>query len=219
MFDRIRSLMTSFDRLSTREKGLIIGMVALFVGLILFFVVLSVSSSLSDLEEQVAEGRKSLRQIYAQADDYREVTQKREQMQELIDQNPITSLRIPVNAIAKRIVVESDEPGYSGAGKRLSDLISYGGKTVETRIEPKGKKKRRRSRKEKEEGGNFEIEQSMEFTDVPLKSLYEFLEELKQTDELIFIRRLEISRRFNNLDHARANLTVSTIKYREPEAQ
>lgn len=219
MFARIRALMSSFDRLSTREKGLIISMVALFAGIILFFVVLTVNSSLSDLEEEVANGRKSLRTIYALADDYREATQKRAQMQKLIDDNPISSLRIPVNAIAKRIVVQSDEPGYTGGGKRLSDLVSYGGKTVETRIEPKDKKRKRARKGEKDEGGNFEIEQSMEFSDIPLQSLYEFLEELKKTDDLIFVRRLELGRRFNNLEHARATLSVSTIKFREGEAQ
>lgn len=218
MFGRIRALASSFDRLSTREKTLIVGLVSLFVGLILFFVILSVSSSLSELADEVQAGRAALKEIYALSDEYREVTQKRAQMQTLIDENPITSLRIPVNAIAKRITVESDDPAYTGSGKRLSDLVSYGGKTVETRLEPK-RKKGQRARKDKEqEGGNFEIEQSMEFTDVPLQALYEFLEELKHDEQLIFVRRLDLGRRFNNLEHVRATVTVSTIRYREPEA-
>jgi hypothetical protein len=220
MFDRIRALASSFDRLSTREKGLIVGMVSLFVGLILFFVILAVSSSLSDLADEVQAGRAALKEIYALSDDYRENTVKRAQMQKLIDENPITSLRIPVNAIAKGITAQSSEPGYQGNGKRLADLVSYGGKTVETRLEPKSKKPRARTRKDKgEEGGNFEIEQSMEFTDLPLLSLYELLEALKHSSDLIFVRRLEIGRRFNNLEHVRATLSVSTIRYREPEAQ
>lgn len=219
MFNRLRSLASSFDRLSTREKGLIVGLVSVFVGLVLFFVILSVTSSLSELDDQVAEGRQALKEIYALSDEYREQTSKRAQMQTLIDENPITSLRIPVNAIAKRITVQSDDPAYTGNGKRLSDLVSYGGKTVETRLEPKTKK-RTRARKDKEqEGGNFEIEQSMEFSDVPLAALYEFLGELKKDDQLIFVRRLDIGRRFNNLEHVRATVTVSTIRYREPEAQ
>jgi len=219
MFERIRGLATSFDRLSTREKGLIVGMVSLFVGLILFFIILSVSSSLSDLADEVQAGRAALKEVYALSDDYREVTAKRAQMQALIDENPISSLRIPVNAIAKGITAQSDEPGYQGTGKRLADLVSYGGKTVETRLEPKSKKRTRARKDKEEEGGNFEIEQSMEFTDIPLQALYEFLEELKHSPDLIFVRRLEIGRRFNNLEHVRATISVSTIVRREPEAQ
>ncbi len=213
---RLKDLQGSFNRLSLREKGLIIGMVASLFGVVLFFVVLGVNSSLSSLEESVREGRRALRDIYARGAIYQRDMVRRRESQRLIDENPITSLRIPVNAMARNITVESDEQGYAGHGRRLSDLISYGGKTTETRIES-SRQNRRGRRGDQEEGGNYEIEQNLEFDDIPLATLYEFLEELKSTDDLIFIRRLEINRRFNNLEHARATVTVSTIKYLEAE--
>ena len=214
--NRIRALMSSFDRLSTREKGLIVGMVLLFCAVILFFVFLWVSSTIGSLEEEVREGRESLEEIRTLADKYQGTMRRQKATQQLINENSISSLRIPVNTIAKRITAESDKDGFAGQGKRLSDLISYGGKTVETRIETK-KKSRKRTRKEQDEGGNFEIEQTMEFSEIPLKALYQFLQEIARTEDLIFTRRLEIQRRFNNTAHVRATLSVSTIKYREAE--
>lgn len=219
---RLRGLMSSFERLSSREKGLIVGMVSLFMGVIVFFVWLWVSSSLDGLEEDIQDGKKALAEIHALADDYVEVAARRKAIQALIDENPIDSLRIPVNTIAQDITVDSedDETEGAGRGRKLTALIDYGGKTIETRIEPKDRKRRRgrRTTKEEEEGANFEIEQSVEFRDVPIPTLYRFLEALKRYDGLLFVRRLEVTRRFRNLAHAGATVTVSTIKFREPES-
>lgn len=216
MIAKLRSLSASFERLSSREKGLIVGAVGLFVGLVLFFVVFFVNATIGSLEDEVALNRESLAQIQTLAEEYREVTRKQKEIQRLIDENPINSLRIPINTVAKSITVESSDPAFQGRGKRLADLISYGGKTVETRIETKKKGASRKRTKVEDEAGNFEIEQSLEFGEVPIATLYQLLEELKKSDELIFTRRLEVNRRFNNLDHAQASLTVSTIKFREP---
>lgn len=216
---RLRSLLSSFDRLSSREKTLIVGLVATFVGILIFAGVFWVSSSLSSLEEDVESGRDSLRAIHARLDTYREAVRYRDEVQRLIDENPISSLRIPINAIAKGITVESTSSDFAGQGKRLSELISYSGRTVETRIEPKSTKGRKRTRRKDDGSGNYEIEQTLEFSEIPLKAIYEFFQELKRSDDLVFARRIDMSRRFNNLEHVRATISVSTIKYREGEPE
>ncbi len=212
----IRNVLQSFGRLSTREKGLIAGMIALFFSLLLFFAAMLVSASLSDLEEEVNDTRDAIRNIHALADDYRDIAHRRAEVKKLIENNPITSLRISVNNIAKRITAESGDTRYAHQGKRLSDIVSYEGKTLESRIEPK---KGTKKKKKKAEGGHWEIAQQMSFDDLPLGTLYRFMEELKKTDELLFVRRLEIARRYDNLDHAKVNVSVSTVVYREAEEE
>lgn len=214
----IRNLLQSFGRLSTREKSLIVGMIVLFFGIVLFFVSMAISASLSELEDEVSETRATIRNIYALADDYRVVAQRQVEVTRLIEENPITSLRISVNNIAKKITAKSTNENYDHQGKRLSDIVSYEGKTMETRIETK-KDKKKRKKKKKDEGGHWEIAQQMSFDDIPLASLYAFLEELKKTDELLFIRRLDITRRYDNLDHAKVDMSVATVVFREAEEE
>jgi len=219
---KLTSWIGSFDRLSARERVLVGGAGVLFVGILLAGVILWVAATLSSLEDEVNEGRDSLRVVASLIDDYRTAVRTRDEIQRIINENQVTSLRIPINNVARRVDVTSDDPRYTGNGKRLSDLISYSGGTVDTRIESKDPKKARRTARRKpgeEEGGNFEIEQTLEFADIPVTALYQFFAEFKRSEELLFVRRIDVSRRFNNLEHVRATLSVSTIRYREPESQ
>ena len=218
----LRGLTSSFERLSTREKGLIVGMVTVLMGIIVFFVWLWVSSSLDALEEDIRNGKKSLAEIHALAEDYVGVAQKKVAIQTLIDENPIESLRIPVNTLADNITVGSDptDGDGPGRGRKLTALIDYGGRTLETRLEPKSRTRRRGARQtEEDEGGNWEIEQSVEFRSVPIPTLYRFLEALERYDGLLFVRRLDLQRSFRDLEEVKATVHVSTIKFREGESR
>jgi hypothetical protein len=202
----------AFDRLSSREKLMVGGLgVFFFVGIVVV-VVLLVSSFLSGIEEEIALAEEKAQKIELAASNYLEIKAKQDATVAMMEENPIVSLRIPINNIAKQVSLPD--------GKLLSDVIRFEGKTVETPIAAFGEKKaktKKRSKKERDEEAsgpqNLKVEQDFEFRDVPIDSLYDFLEKIEQSPELLFVTKLEIRRKFGDYDVAQnAFVTVTTYK-------
>lgn len=202
----------AFDRLSSREKLMVGGLGALAVVVVVTVGTWIVSNSLATIEEDIQAGEDKMAQIEKAATNYIEVKARQEAIIKLMAENPIVSLRIPINNIAKQ--VDLDE------GKKLSDVIRFEGKTVETPIAAVGEKKGKTVKKKKKVKGEEEvlhdlkIEQDFEFRDVPITSLYEFLEKIEKSPELLFVTKLEIRRKFGDYDMAQtAFVTVTTFKH------
>ncbi|MBM4388958.1 MAG: hypothetical protein FJ088_14555, partial [Deltaproteobacteria bacterium] len=159
------SLKESFERLTQREKNLIAllaGIVLLFIGAGSFFFY---NSMVSGYEEEIGNGREKLSEIRDKTPAFAKLLDERKMIEAALKNNKITSLRIPLNDIAKRI--NADESGgiEAGEGSNLSDIISFEGKTHEVAVEKKGKKK---GKKGKDEETVVEIEQGMELRDAPV---------------------------------------------------
>lgn len=198
----------AFDRLSTREKLMVGGLGTFFLVGIVAVVVLVVSGYLEGIEEEIAEGEAKSAKLQAAAETYLEMKAKEEAMLELLSSNPIVSLRIPINNLAKNVTLSD--------GKNLSDALRFEGKTVETPIAAFGEKKVKKKKKKGEEDTGpktLRIEQDFELRDVPIGALYEFLENIERSPELLFVTKLEIRRKFGDFDTAQsAFVTVSTYK-------
>lgn len=201
----------AFDRLSTREKLMVGGLGAFFLVGVVLVVVLVVSSYLSGIEEEIADAEDKSKKLQAAASTYLEVKSKEEALLDLLQNNPIVSLRIPINNLAKSVTLPDNTT--------LSDVIRFEGKTVETPIaafgDKKGKKKPKKKGKGEEDTGpqTLKIEQDFEFRDVPIASLFDFLENIEKSPDLLFVTKLEIRRKFGDYDKAQsAFVTVSTYK-------
>ncbi len=213
---KLSSVRDAVARMSDREKKLVFGLGLTLVVLVVVGVGYVVSTALSDAREEVEQGRLALGEIRLLAEDYLEQKGRREAVQDLISKNQVSSIVTAVNEIARGIKVESEDPRFGG-DKNVSDIItSFAGKTVETRIEFTTKKKRRKRSDEAEDTtGNYEVEQSLEIAEIPIDTLYKFLEAIEGSPDLLFVRKVDISRKFGNLEHAQASITVSTIVYKE----
>lgn len=199
----------AFDRLSTREKLMVGGLGVFFLVGLMVALVLVVSGYLSGIEDEIAEGEANSKKLQAAATTYLGVKAKEEALLDLLQNNPIVSLRIPINNLAKAVNLQDN--------KTLSDLIRFEGKTVETPIAAFGEKKAKKKKKGKAEEDTgpqtLKIEQDFEFRDVPIEALYEFLENIEKSPELLFVTKLEIRRKFGDYDLAQsAFVTVTTYK-------
>lgn len=200
----------AFDRLSTREKLMVGGLGAFFLVGVVVALVFVASSYLEGIEEEIADGEAKSAKLQAAATTYLEMKAQEEALVSLLENNPIVSLRIPINNLAKNVSMPD--------GKTLSDALRFEGKTVETPIaafgEKKGKVKKKKKKGEEETGPQtLRIEQDFELRDIPIGALYEFLENIERSPELLFVTKLEIRRKFGDFDTAQsAFVTVSTYK-------
>ncbi|NUN16012.1 MAG: hypothetical protein HUU55_20485 [Myxococcales bacterium] len=203
----------ALDRMSSREKWMVLGLVAGFVVVIVGAALWWFSSAMTELEDEIATNQELMREVETAAADYASVRAKCDAIQGKIESSRIVSLRIPVNNIARNVQLSG--------GKKLADEIGSLDKQVETPIAgvcekktEKQKKKRAKGKKGADvEGSNLRVEQDFEFRGVSIDALFDFLEGIERSEELLFVTRLDISRKFGQFDVAQtAQVTVATYK-------
>jgi hypothetical protein len=92
-----------------------------------------------------------------------------------------------------------------GGRNRDDTTYSHGGK---------GAKKKPKGPKGKDEpGGIVQVEQGLEFREVPVDNLFAFLDGVEQSRDLLFVTRLDIARKFNDMSHVRSMVTLATFHY------
>jgi len=198
----------SFDRLSSREKVMVLGLVGGITVIIVAVGLLWSSSVLGELEEEIAFNEELFVEINDAVIPYREAMAKVSGEKDRIVENDVVSLRLPVNKIARSVALPD--------GSKLSDQLGSLAKQIETPIDTSGKKKRngkKRKREKGEEGDVVRLEQDVQFRNIPLNALYEFLEGIDEK-ELLFVTRLEIKRKFGGdfVNAQNAMVTVMTLR-------
>jgi len=200
--------MSSFDRLSSREKVLVFGLVGGVSVFVLLVAFIWANSVLSDLEEEIAFNAEIFEEIEVEVAPYREAMAKVSGEKDRIVGNEVVSLRLPVNKIARGVSLPD--------GTKLSDQLGSLAKQVETPIDTSGKKKRsgkKRKRDKADEGDVMKLEQDVQFRNIPLNAIYDFLEGIDER-ELLFVTRLEIKRKFGGdfTSAQNAMVTVMTLR-------
>ncbi|NOZ01307.1 MAG: hypothetical protein GXP54_05390 [Deltaproteobacteria bacterium] len=216
------SIQAAMGRMTPRERrlfGILAGVVALFlVGAVWLFTDAMVGS----IEEEIDHGRKTMAEIRRIAPRFREASRERKAVEAAIRANQDISVRVAANEILKKIELVDDVPGATGS--QMSDVVSFEGKTTETPVELTGKKKKKKKKlKGKAKGKNVDsngivmVEQKLEFRDIPWANLEDFLDRVQSGDDLLFVTRLELARKFNKLSHVRATVTIASYRYQDQE--
>lgn len=207
------SIKAMFTRLTPREKRLFAILVGIFIGLLIVLVFILVHSVFGGLMEEIEHGKKVLSEAKMIAPKYLELSAVKKQIEEAIRNNKATSVRVAANEILKKLELSETIPGVTG--NLLSDIVSFEGKTNEIPIEtPKGGKKPPKP-KGKEEGPILvEVEQVLEFREIPHRDLFKFLDAVQTGKDLLFVTKLDITRKFNNLNNVRAVITIATFQYK-----
>lgn len=200
--------MSSFDRLSSREKGMVLGLGGGLVVLVVLVGLLWANSILTDLEEEIAFNAEVFEEIEEAIVPYRKSMEKVLSEKKKIEENDVISLRLPVNKIARGVSLPD--------GTKLSDQLGSLAKQIETPIDTSGKKKRsgkKRNREKIAEGDVVKLEQDVQFRNISLHALYEFLEGFDES-QLLYVTRLEIKRKFgtNFANAQNAMVTVMTLR-------
>ncbi len=197
----VAALLESIDRLSTREKAMLGGMIAAFV---LFVVVGSywfVSRQISKLEERNQEAAQTLEQVKIQKDTYLIEKAKIEANQKELDRNKL----------------------------RLVDEMERAAKAQDFKIEDFKENKRyltenHRRLKKREDGAPKKVKDLVEETqtvtirDITLKQLAGFLSALEGRREPVRVTLLNISVKSSDRQKLReVRLTVATYRNEEVE--
>lgn len=219
MKSSLETLQAAVGRMTARERRLfgilMVAIVAFLGGGVWFFTDAMVGS----IEEDINHGRQVMAEIRKLVPQYREVTREKKAIEEAVRRNQSTSIRVAANEILKKIELVDEVSGATGS--QMSDVVSFEGKTTETPVELLKHKKKKKKKKGKGKGksadGMVRVEQKLEFRDVPWENLSTFLDKVQQGDDLLFVTRLDVSRKFNKLSHVRATVTIASYRFQDQE--
>jgi len=220
MMERIFS---AFGRMSRRERILVSSMFGVMFIAITGLGQLWLSSEIGSMETKVEESRGALKTIYAGSAKF--LAQKREtdEMKNKAAKNVDLNLKLAVNEIAKKIEFTArDRRGEVTGQKKLSDVMQFD-QTQEVYLEKKKKKRRKKGAnkdKKDEDEGYWRRDQPITLSDpVTFEAIYDLLERIEKTSQLLYVTDIEMTREFANGYVARKNatFTVSAFYYKGKE--
>lgn len=210
------SFYAMMGRMSVRERRLF-GLLALAVGVVVIVGAwFGISAVFSSIRDEIDSDRKQLVELKTLAPAYLENQAKRRAVEEAVKGNS-ESVRVMANEILKDIELTDEIPG--ALGTRLSDIVSFEGKTVETPVELTKSKKAVKSKSKKGGSGYVQEEQALEFKEIPQGDLMRFLDAVEKGEGLLFVTKVDMSRKFNDKTHVRATVNIATYRYKESEGK
>ena len=207
------SLSSMLGRMTARERRLFGVLAGAILVLLAAIVYLASGAIFGTIADEIERDRQSLAEIRRLAPHYTDLAEAKKAIEDAIRGNK-GSVRVAANEVLKRMTMSDDVPGATG--NTLADIVSFEGKTTDTAVDTsKGKKK---PPKGKTSGGIMEIEQNLEFREVPADTVISFLDAVEQAKDLLFVTKIELGRKFNNLNHVRAVVTIATFQYQGEES-
>ena len=221
MMERI---LGAFGRMSRREQIMVSSLVGVFFLSTAGLGQLWLASELSELETKVEENRDALKTIYAGSAKFLLEKRDKDRMRDLAAKNVDLNLKLAVNEIAKKIEFTArDRRGEVTGKKKLSDVMQFD-QTQEVYLEKKKKKRRKKGagkeKKKEEDVGYYRRDQPITLSDpVSFAAIYDLLEQIEKTEQLLFVTDIEMTREFANGYVARKNatFTVSTFYFKGKE--
>lgn len=210
------SFFAMMGRMSARERRLF-GLLGLAVAVVMVVGAwFGISAVFTSIRDEIDSDRKQLVELRTLAPAYLENQARRRAVEEAVKANK-ESVRVMANEILKVIELTDEIPG--ALGTRLSDIVSFEGKTVETPVDLTKSKKGVKSKSKKTASGYVQEEQALEFKEVPQGDLMRFLDAVEKGDGLLFVTKVEMSRKFNDKTHVRATVNIATYRYKEGEGK
>lgn len=202
---------TMLGRMTPRERRL----TGILVGALLVIVVaggwVASSTFFGSIQADIDHGREVMAQLRQLAPRYLEVTEDRKRIEDAIRANR-QSVRSLSNEMLKQIELSANVQGATG--NTLADIVSFEGKTSETPIDLDRKKKPASKSKGKETAaGIIQVEQNLEFREVPATDLFQFLDAVEKSKDLIFVTKADMTRKFNDKANVRATVAIATFIY------
>ena len=216
-------MFSAFGRMSRRERILVSSMLGVFFVAVTGLGQLWLFGEISSMETKVQNDRDDLKAIYAGSAKFLAQKRATDEMRNKAAKNVDLNLKLAVNEIAKKIEFTArDRRGEITGQKKLSDVMQFD-QTQEIYLEKKKKKRRKKGagkdKKEVDEG-YYRRDQPITLSDpVTFEAIYELLEKIEKTSQLLYVTDIEMTREFANGYVARKNatFTVSTFYYKGKE--
>lgn len=208
-----RHLGAMFERMSDRERKIVLGGGGLVTLALILLVGVLVSRRVSALEEDVTAGEVALREVAATAPDYLRVRAEEKALGEQLDRASKESLQATVLAIAKDIKYEKTDAEGNATTERLADVIKFANSSeILAELTSKTKKAKK---KPKKKGGQEVFLATIDavFAGVPDEALMRFLSKLETHPDPLFGLALDISRTQTTRDQFQATLKIGQFRY------
>jgi len=196
------------QRIGSRERrfiGLIL-VVALVAGTVAGTIYMG--TIIAEVEETLEEGELALEEIRISAEEYLDSMRKKRALETAIQDNK-TGIQTAIDAIAKKVEV-TRLGGADGEQSSFDKVLRYEAKTTERPILLGEKKKKSRDKS----SDYFELSQPTEYSFVKFIDLMTFLEQIESPDHLMYISKLEVTRKYMDPEFVQGQLTVSTFIYK-----
>jgi hypothetical protein len=196
------------QRIGSRERR--------FIGLVLVVALVAATVAgtiymgtiIAEVEQTLEEGEFALEEIRVSAEEYLDSMRKKRALETAIQDNK-TGIQTAIDAIAKKVEV-TRLGGVDGEQSSFDKVLRYEAKTTERPILLGEKKKKSRDKS----SDYFELSQPTEYSFVKFIDLMTFLEQIESPDHLMYISKLEVTRKYMDPEFVQGQLTVSTFIYK-----
>ena len=180
------SIIDNFERLSVREKTIVLAMASVFAGFLIFLAIYLVSDTLSEMELIIQDSREQLSQLVTHQEEFLLNRARMEQMRRKLRQShpPLTTF---LDEQAKKLDIKIAEFKERTA--------STGDRKGKTRIK--------------------ETAVEVEIFKVSLDKLMKLLLAIENSDHVFIIKKLYMKTRFDDRTLLDAHFTVSTFELDE----
>lgn len=201
------------QRIGSRERRLIglVLVIALVAGTIAGTVYMG--TIIAEVEESLDEGEFALEEIRISAQEYLDSMRRKRGLEAAIQENK-TGIQTAIDAIAKKVEV-TRLGGSDGEHASFDKVLRYEAKTTERAILLGEKKKRSRDKT----SDYFELSQPTEYSFVKFVDLMTFLEQIESPDHLMYVSKLEVTRKYMDPEFVQGQLTISTFIYKPQEEE
>lgn len=202
------------ERMSDRERKIVLGGTAVAVAALLLLVGVLVSRRVSALEEQVTDNETALRDVVALAPKYLHDRQDEKAVQEQLERATKESLQATVLNIAKTIEYEKKDEEGNVAKSRLSDNVKFANAT-EILAELTQKKKGSQPKKKHKKGAKEVFLASIDvvFQNVPDEALLQFMAKIENHPDPLFGLAVDMSRNSPTRDAFQATMKIGQFRY------
>ena len=192
--------------MGNREKRLIGAVLAVAFMAAVGGVFVYLNDEISVVEEELEDGRDSLVEIRALSQGYLDSMRRKAALEAAIKEND-PRIQTAIDAIARKI--EATQVGEATSKGNFSSVLRYEAKTNERPVYfgATGKKKGKRS-------DFVELSQPVEYSFVKFIDLVKFLEQIESPERMMYVSKLQITKKYMEPEFVQGRLTVSTFIYR-----
>lgn len=203
----------AFSRLSQREKILVSVMGGALVLGVVFIVNMLLQGRIDTLQANIATENDALGQIYAATPGYLEATRRFDATRRQALSNAELNLATAVASIADKITFEAIDPRSGPIGRKDLEAFMDFKPPKEKAVGPKKKT----TGKKQSTAGYYQKDQEITLKEnVPLATVYELLEKIEESEDLLFVTDVRLER--SRLDPERAGpgkIIVSTFYWQD----
>jgi hypothetical protein len=199
------------QQMSVRERRLTI-LVLFVLGLVAVVVLhLRTMGQIEDLELEMMDGKEAVLLIHARSQEYRDSMRRKAALEEAIKAND-QRIQTAIDSMAKKVELSGSPDGQAASGT-LNTILRYDAKTTERPIFLGSTDKKQRS-SQKRTTEFFELSQPFEYSFVGFSDLIKFLDDVEAPKRLMYVSKMQVTRKYMEPDYIQGRVTVSTFIYK-----